>query len=187
MCDLPNKSKLHIVQLHGSAYRVDFKKYNVHDQDWLFFLSYSVIILFTFFPANKANFKIAVGRALIGTRVITKYNNRTYCVDDIVWDKNPGTTFSDRVSFMITFLGSFNDYFQVRYITREFNRTHFQVIFVQVRGLSQTVFTRFVLFLTTYQRWVRAEIFRLERARAMKVSSRVKPSWGTSIFELKPS
>ena len=31
VCNLPDKSKLHIVQLHGSAYRVDFKKYNVHD------------------------------------------------------------------------------------------------------------------------------------------------------------
>ena len=54
--------------------------------------------IFTIYKANKANFKSAVGRALIGTRVITKYNNRTYCVDDIVWDKNPETTFPDRVS-----------------------------------------------------------------------------------------
>ena len=90
-----------------------------------YFSSYSVIILFTFFSANKANYKTAVGRALIGTRVITKYNNRTYCVDDIVWDKNPQTTFPDRVSFMVTFLGSLNDYFQVMYFTKEFSRTHF--------------------------------------------------------------
>ena len=79
----------------------------------------------TIIKANKANYKTAVGRALIGTRVITKYNNRTYCVDDIVWDKNPQTTFPDRVSFMVNFLGSLNDYFQVMYFTKEFSRTHF--------------------------------------------------------------
>ena len=35
--------------------------------------------------------------------------------------------------------------------------------------------------------WVRAGIFRLERARAVKVTSRVEPGWDTLIFDLKPS
>ena len=45
--------------------------------------------------------KAAVGKALIGTRVITKYNNKTYGVDDIVWDKTPESTFPDAVSIAI--------------------------------------------------------------------------------------
>ena len=66
----------------------------------------------TIIKANKANYKTAVGRALIGTRVITKYNNRTYCVDDIVWDKNPATTFPDRKTGSAV---SFIQYFKQRY------------------------------------------------------------------------
>ena len=50
-----------------------------------------------FSAANKANFKSAVGRAMIGTRIITQYNNRTYPIDDILWDLNPDSTFPDRV------------------------------------------------------------------------------------------
>ena len=67
------------------------------EKDLPLFCDYFIYVCFIIL-ANKANFKSAVGRALIGTRVITKYNNRTYCVDDIVWDKNPETTFPDRVS-----------------------------------------------------------------------------------------
>ena len=39
----------------------------------------------------------AIGRALIGMIVITKYNNKTYTIDDINWDLNPEKTFPDRV------------------------------------------------------------------------------------------
>ena len=40
------------------------------------------------------------------------------------------------------------------------------------------------LLCTNYYWWVRAGIFRLEQARAVKIPSRVEPSWGTLIFEL---
>ena len=39
----------------------------------------------------------AIGRALIGMRVITKYYNKTYAVDDINWDLNPEKTFPNKV------------------------------------------------------------------------------------------
>ena len=62
-----------------------------------------VLFYLCIFSANKANYKTAVGRALIGTRVITKYNNKTYCVDDIIWDKTPQNTFPDKVSLWSIF------------------------------------------------------------------------------------
>ncbi len=40
--------------------------------------------------------KKEVLKALIGAMVITKYNNKTYRIDDILWDKNPTETFSHR-------------------------------------------------------------------------------------------
>ncbi|XP_001603582.2 piwi-like protein Ago3 [Nasonia vitripennis] len=38
---------------------------------------------------NPNNFKNAVANEIIGTSVLTRYNNRTYKIDDIDWDKNP--------------------------------------------------------------------------------------------------
>ena len=35
----------------------------------------------------------AAQRLLLGAVVITRYNNKTYMIDDIAWDKNPGQTF----------------------------------------------------------------------------------------------
>ena len=40
----------------------------------------------------------AIGWALIGIRVITKYYNKTYAIDDISWDLNPEKTFPNNVS-----------------------------------------------------------------------------------------
>nr|XP_034178827.1 piwi-like protein 1 [Osmia lignaria] len=52
---------------------------------------------------NKPNFKDAITRELIGLSVFTKYNNKTYRVDDIAWDKNPTYTF-DKGGNKITLL-----------------------------------------------------------------------------------
>ena len=38
---------------------------------------------------GKPNFKDAVVRELIGLSVFTRYNNKTYRVDDVAWDKDP--------------------------------------------------------------------------------------------------
>ncbi|KOC60009.1 Piwi-like protein 1 [Habropoda laboriosa] len=38
---------------------------------------------------SKPNFKDAVMRELIGLSIFTRYNNKTYRVDDIAWDRNP--------------------------------------------------------------------------------------------------
>ncbi|XP_043528793.1 piwi-like protein Ago3 isoform X2 [Frieseomelitta varia] len=38
---------------------------------------------------GKSNFKDSILKELIGLSVFTRYNNKTYRVDDIAWDKNP--------------------------------------------------------------------------------------------------
>ena len=43
---------------------------------------------------NKPNnFKSAVMNEVIGTSVLTRYNNRTYKIDDIDWENTPMFTF----------------------------------------------------------------------------------------------
>lgn len=61
---------------------------------------------------DKTNFKSAIGRALIGMHVITKYNNKTYAIDDVNWDQNPEKTFPDKKSGKDI---SFSQYFKQRY------------------------------------------------------------------------
>ena len=39
------------------------------------------------------NFHKAVEKCLLGSIVITRYNNKTYRIDGIEWDKNPLTEF----------------------------------------------------------------------------------------------
>ena len=44
-----------------------------------------------------------INREVIGCMVLTRYNNKTYRIDDIKWDENPLSTFDsfngDKVSF----------------------------------------------------------------------------------------
>ena len=42
--------------------------------------------------SGGARGKDQVSKDLIGTSILTKYNNKLYRVDDILWDKHPGTT-----------------------------------------------------------------------------------------------
>ena len=42
---------------------------------------------------NNGDPRDAITRALIGTVVMTRYNNKTYKIDDILWDKSPLDTF----------------------------------------------------------------------------------------------
>jgi aubergine-like protein len=43
---------------------------------------------------NTPDFRQEVTKAICGNIVLTKYNNRTYRVDDILWDQNPTNEFS---------------------------------------------------------------------------------------------
>ena len=43
---------------------------------------------------NIENFRENVFNAIIGNVVLTRYNNKTYRIDDIMWDENPMSEFS---------------------------------------------------------------------------------------------
>lgn len=45
------------------------------------------------YVSSTSGFQLAVQQALIGAIVLTRYNNRTYRVDDIVFDESPLSTF----------------------------------------------------------------------------------------------
>lgn len=53
---------------------------------------------------NAQGFRDEVIRTLVGTVVLTRYNNKTYRVDDIVWDKTPRQTFSTHSGGEMSFL-----------------------------------------------------------------------------------
>jgi aubergine-like protein len=44
--------------------------------------------------SNLSTFRQEVFNNIVGNIILTKYNNRTYRVDDILWDSNPMTEFN---------------------------------------------------------------------------------------------
>ncbi|XP_029295481.1 piwi-like protein 2 [Cottoperca gobio] len=51
-------------------------------------------IMHILYQQSKENFREECTKELIGSIVITRYNNRTYRIDDIKWDKSPKDTFT---------------------------------------------------------------------------------------------
>lgn len=48
----------------------------------------------TLYHQSKENFQEECTKELVGSIVITRYNNRTYRIDDIKWNKSPKDTFT---------------------------------------------------------------------------------------------
>ncbi|XP_027588832.1 piwi-like protein 1 [Pipra filicauda] len=60
---------------------------------------------------GEERFRDACAKELIGLIVLTRYNNRTYRIDDINWDSNPMATFRKSDGAEITFL----EYYKKQY------------------------------------------------------------------------
>ncbi|XP_021166031.2 piwi-like protein 2 [Fundulus heteroclitus] len=56
------------------------------------------------YKQSKENFKDICTKELVGAIVITRYNNRTYHIDGIEWDKSPNDTFTLMDGTKTTFL-----------------------------------------------------------------------------------
>ncbi|XP_044742095.1 piwi-like protein Ago3 [Chrysoperla carnea] len=56
------------------------------------------------------SFKQEAEKALIGQDIITRYNNKIYCVDDILWDQNPSGKFQTRDGSEISYIEYFKNY-----------------------------------------------------------------------------
>ena len=59
---------------------------------------------------NKANFKAEIQKVLLGNIIMTRYNNKTYKVDDIAFNRNPKETFNVSYFFFTSI------YFKLRFI-----------------------------------------------------------------------
>lgn len=57
---------------------------------------------------SQYNYKDNVMKEIIGTSVLTRYNNKTYRIDDIAWDKTPRYVFSkdDQVMSLVDYYKS---------------------------------------------------------------------------------
>ncbi|KAF4011631.1 hypothetical protein G4228_003101 [Cervus hanglu yarkandensis] len=71
------------------------------------------LISHTHEKARGEDAKEKILRELVGSSVLTKYNNRTYRVDDIIWEMSPSSTFTKSDGSEISFV----DYYKERYGT----------------------------------------------------------------------
>ncbi|XP_042319601.1 LOW QUALITY PROTEIN: piwi-like protein 1 [Sceloporus undulatus] len=60
---------------------------------------------------EEQRFREACEKELVGLIVLTRYNNKTYRIDDIAWDSNPQDTFTKADGSEITFV----DYYKLQY------------------------------------------------------------------------
>lgn len=72
----------------------------------------TVLHILTQVKQENRDFKLKAEQALLGLTVLTAYNNKTYRIDDIKWDKTPESTFEKdgkQISF-IQYFGEVNRY-----------------------------------------------------------------------------
>lgn len=58
---------------------------------------------------NRGDFRQSAVKVLLGSTVLTDYNNRTYRIDDILFDKSPRDTFETADGNQISYI----DYYKV--------------------------------------------------------------------------
>ncbi|XP_048186573.1 piwi-like protein 2 isoform X1 [Perognathus longimembris pacificus] len=61
-------------------------------------------VMHAMYQQNKENFQDECSKLLVGSIVITRYNNRTYRIDDVDWNKTPKDSFTMSDGKEITFL-----------------------------------------------------------------------------------
>ncbi|XP_077008857.1 piwi-like protein 2 isoform X4 [Tamandua tetradactyla] len=61
-------------------------------------------VMHAIYQQNKENFQDECTKLLVGSIVITRYNNRTYRIDDVDWNKTPKDSFTMSDGKEITFL-----------------------------------------------------------------------------------
>eukprot|EP00795_Rhopilema_esculentum_P012740 gene12740-3467_t len=68
--------------------------------------------MYAFYQKKPQNFQSEVTKKLVGNIVLTRYNNKTYRIDDIAWDKNPQNKFvfhsGEEMSYIDYYAKSYN-------------------------------------------------------------------------------
>ena len=62
---------------------------------------------------RRPNLKEEMLKALMGAVVLTRYNNKTYRVDDIDWERNPTSTFTDDNGREKSFLNYYREKYNI--------------------------------------------------------------------------
>ncbi|KAK2837637.1 hypothetical protein Q5P01_014849 [Channa striata] len=70
-------------------------------------------VMNTLYQESKENFKDECTKELIGCIVITRYNNRTYRIDAIEWDKSPNDTFTLMDGTKTTFVEYYSKHYGI--------------------------------------------------------------------------
>lgn len=65
------------------------------------------------YSKNKSKFQEEATRQLVGCIVLTRYNNRTYRIDDIAWEKNPRSTFVSSTGASVSFMEYYKQAYQL--------------------------------------------------------------------------
>ena len=68
-------------------------------------------IITDIFTKNKDTYQEEAKKQLVGSYVVTRYNNRTYKVDDIDFEMNPKSEFIDHLNNSVSFV----DYYRSAY------------------------------------------------------------------------
>ncbi|XP_044254277.1 piwi-like protein Ago3 [Tribolium madens] len=63
--------------------------------------------------ANPRNFREEVTKNVIGACVLTKYNNKTYIIDDIAWNMNPKDTFESKNKTQNSFIDYYKEHHNI--------------------------------------------------------------------------
>lgn len=68
----------------------------------------------SFYQQNRNTYRDMAARQLIGCIVLTKYNNKTYRIDDIDWDMTPKSSFERKDGSKITYLEYYQNAWNIR-------------------------------------------------------------------------
>ncbi|XP_065176641.1 piwi-like protein 1 [Sycon ciliatum] len=71
------------------------------------------------YSASSRNFQENFMKQIVGTVVLTRYNNKTHRVDDIAWDMNPLSTFKDSSGEEICFLDYYRKHYEIKIEDKE--------------------------------------------------------------------
>ncbi|XP_068230350.1 protein argonaute-3 [Palaemon carinicauda] len=64
--------------------------------------------------AQRGNFKDQVSKELVGAIVLTRYNNQTYRIDDIVFDQNAESTFTNRSGEEVRYVDYYKNAYDIK-------------------------------------------------------------------------
>lgn len=70
-------------------------------------------MLLEIYKSNPKNLQSVAVKEIVGHVVMTRYNNQTYRVDDIVWEENPRSCFEDRRGNKISYIQYYRDQYSI--------------------------------------------------------------------------